>query len=642
MKSVKKVFKKKLSPYNLRSRKSAVPVVKASTPKVNREVQASLSEEENCTLLCELPYNRSSVHESTHALVINEEIQPSKPSNGPRLSTAFSSPSQADSTHREVINISIDQRQEPSFVHPSSSKQSTPCGPREGSESSSLEDFTPLDSRLLQSGPQIGLEIEEISEAEHEEPDPEQNSSFAHHADPLINSQLISHSPLRDRDSINYKKPKQNKTKTRSDSGSSADSSYTETDGERENSEDSEDEENKNINEEQRKEKEKFVRVSKRDQPDLTVLMEAEALRELQEQMASLHDQLRLQHRAQQQTATALEQAPIPETVSTRRPAPFHGYDSEDVNRWLDKIENYLTLRRIDLTSRTAQAELVINLAGPAEDFYYSLPHDQKTTYAALRDSLRERFANDNQSWIIWQAVTTRQQGAIEPLDTYLTDLTNKFRRLNITDAEKMRYFVQGLRPEVRETVLLRQPKSFREAEEIARLTCAVKNTMGSPLTGVTRQPSHPATAISEVSATSRALLAKIEELNEKLQQKNEPAKVEFTPTDVKLLAKLDALITALPANQGTQQPSPLQAKLNELVQPSRGENTATLAAYAEPGRRETLNFMREFRRMEDKLEEFSRQVDARIKGLARRNSPNQVEQPRQRTREGQPICYTC
>lgn len=78
-------------------------------------------------------------------------------------------------------------------------------------------------------------------------------------------------------------------------------------------------------------------------------------------------------------------------------------------------------------------------------------------------------------------------------MDTYLTDLTNKFRRLSITDAEKMHYFVQGLRPEVRETVLLRQPKSFREAEEIARLTCAVKNTMGSPVVGVARQLSHPA-----------------------------------------------------------------------------------------------------------------------------------------------------
>lgn len=63
-----------------------------------------------------------------------------------------------------------------------------------------------------------------------------------------------------------------------------------------------------------------------------------------------------------------MEQAPIQETVSTRRPTSLHGYDSEDVNRSLDKIENYLTLYRIDLISRTAQAELVMNLAGTAED----------------------------------------------------------------------------------------------------------------------------------------------------------------------------------------------------------------------------------------------------------------------------------
>lgn len=63
-----------------------------------------------------------------------------------------------------------------------------------------------------------------------------------------------------------------------------------------------------------------------------------------------------------------------------------------------------------------------MNLAGPAEDFCYYLSPDRKSTYAELRDSLRERFANDTQSWIIWQGATTRQQGAIEPLDAYLSD----------------------------------------------------------------------------------------------------------------------------------------------------------------------------------------------------------------------------
>ena len=75
---------------------------------------------------------------------------------------------------------------------------------------------------------------------------------------------------------------------------------------------------------------------------------------------------------------------------------------------------------------------LVLNLAGPAEDFCYSLPADGKGTFAQLRDELRERFSNDNQSGITWQAISTRQQGALDLFNTYLTDLTNKFRRLNI------------------------------------------------------------------------------------------------------------------------------------------------------------------------------------------------------------------
>ena len=56
MKSAKKVLKKRSSRYYLRSRKSVPPTASNSTPKLNREVQASLSKEENCTLLFELPF----------------------------------------------------------------------------------------------------------------------------------------------------------------------------------------------------------------------------------------------------------------------------------------------------------------------------------------------------------------------------------------------------------------------------------------------------------------------------------------------------------------------------------------------------------------------------------------------------------
>ena len=147
-------------------------------------------------------------------------------------------------------------------------------------------------------------------------------------------------------------------------------------------------------------------------------------------------------------------------------------------------------------------AQLVLNLAGPAENFFYSLPDDRKETLELLRDGLKERFSNDNQSCITWQAVTTRQQGELELLDTYLTELTNNFRRLHITDAEKMRYFVQGLRSEIRKSVLMKQPKSFREAEKMARLACSAENAMNkSPENSVAAQ-------IENLSQTVKSLLS--------------------------------------------------------------------------------------------------------------------------------------
>ena len=636
MKSVKKVFKKKLSPYNLRSRKSAVPVVKASTPKVNREVQASLSEEENCTLLCELPYYRSSVHESTHALVINDENQPSKSSNGPRLSTAFSSPSQADSTNREVINISIDQRREPSIVHPSSSKQSTPCGPREGSESSSLEDFTPIDSRLLQSGPQIALEIEEISEAEHEEPDPEQNSSFAHHADPLINSQLISHSPLRDRDRINYKKPKQNKTKKRSDSISSADSSYTETDGEREDSEDSEDEENKN-NSEKETEADRENDDSRMDQPEIT---------EFRKQIMDFQRQMDKQLK---DTQAAMENVTVSEPTLAK-PTLFHGYENENVDRWLQRFTLYLANTKIRTDSSQAAIQLALHLSGPAESFYYNLSSPVQSSFDDLRNAIKERFSPAHRSLRLRQALSIRRQGPTESIEKFLADLNEKFSCLDLRDEDKLSYLIQGLRPDIQAEVLKKEPKSYTEAEDTARLIYSIQQSlfqrreddisrivMKEKLSSPTAR-----TAAQPASTDDKAILTALEQL----LQKKTAAKEEET-----VLTKLEALCNRDSQAPDEQHERLLLSKYSDLLEktarrmadsPSREPNTASLAAYAEPNKRETPDYMREIRRMEDKLEGLYRQMDARFKGLARRNSPNQVEQPRQRTREGQPICYTC
>ena len=78
---------------------------------------------------------------------------------------------------------------------------------------------------------------------------------------------------------------------------------------------------------------------------------------------------------------------------------------------------------------------------------------------------------------------------------------------------------------------------------------------------------------------------------------------------------------------------------MNELLTKAQGstgdspkQSVAPLTAYSEPERRGTPDYKHEIQRVEAKLEEFFRRMDARINDLARRNQNNREEPPRQRT----------
>ena len=263
-----------------------------------------------------------------------------------------------------------------------------------------------------------------------------------------------------------------------------------------------------------------------------------------------------------------------------------------------------MTLLRINTSTPPALAELVLNLAGPAEDFYYSLPGDCKDTFTKLRDALKERFANENQSWIIWQAITTRQQGPEEPLDTYLTDLTGTFRRINISDADEMRYFVEGLRTDLRETVLLKQPKTFREAEEMARLASAVKTTMSNSNETVTIQ-------LNNLTKTLNTLVSN-----------------DNSPPNTNQQQSLQTQIETL-----TQ-------KVNSLIPTVTKSDKVAAYSEIEPQVDFQSNIEEFMKRMENQMNNLEKRMDARITGFAQRQ--RETRNNRERSRDGRPYCYVC
>ena len=117
-------------------------------------------------------------------------------------------------------------------------------------------------------------------------------------------------------------------------------------------------------------------------------------------------------------------------------------------------------------------------MAGPAESFFRSLSSSEKETVDSLSIALRDRFSSKDRVWRMRQMLSARKQGSSEPLDKYIEDLQNKFDNLDLSEEEKVWFFTQGLRPDTQKEVLMRQPRTFREAENAARLTQTVQQSI--------------------------------------------------------------------------------------------------------------------------------------------------------------------
>ena len=83
---------------------------------------------------------------------------------------------------------------------------------------------------------------------------------------------------------------------------------------------------------------------------------------------------------------------------------------------------------------------------------------------------LIHHFASGASEWRVRQALGQRRQLEKESVADYSYSLRTYCTRLNLPRAEWTQYFVQGLRPEIREYVVLQQPDNLEAAENFAKL----------------------------------------------------------------------------------------------------------------------------------------------------------------------------
>ena len=88
----------------------------------------------------------------------------------------------------------------------------------------------------------------------------------------------------------------------------------------------------------------------------------------------------------------------------------------------------------------------------------------------ALQHALRQAYVSPHQQFLRRQELNNRTQGPLEPLESYLDDIDTRAARLQLSDAETMQCFVQGLRQDVKEHVILQLPETYAAAVDAARL----------------------------------------------------------------------------------------------------------------------------------------------------------------------------
>ena len=74
--------------------------------------------------------------------------------------------------------------------------------------------------------------------------------------------------------------------------------------------------------------------------------------------------------------------------------------------------------------------------------------------------------------------LSARKQGAGESLDSFIEFINSTCQRLGVSDGDKIHYFVQGLRDDIKREVLMHKPDDYQTAENLARLKVSVDRTI--------------------------------------------------------------------------------------------------------------------------------------------------------------------
>ena len=158
----------------------------------------------------------------------------------------------------------------------------------------------------------------------------------------------------------------------------------------------------------------------------------------------------------------------------TKSGVSYSGNPGDDLHSFISKFNDYATLR--DFTDSKKLLALNTCLSDHARVFLDTVDSADKDSVTKVETLLRTNFEGPSWKWTIESRLLNRKQQPSETLDNYPSDVMLWCRQLKKSQAETMSLFLRGLLPSLRDFVMTKQPETFRDGLDAARLGVAVHN----------------------------------------------------------------------------------------------------------------------------------------------------------------------
>ena len=150
-------------------------------------------------------------------------------------------------------------------------------------------------------------------------------------------------------------------------------------------------------------------------------------------------------------------------------PNPFRGTPDEDASEWWRRLNNYHTFKGNDEATKLRLTKALFVEEGC--DWLEGLENDKKDTYEHLETAFKARFVHPPVlKFRSAYELFGKKQRADETVDAYVNRLSTLSKKVDVDDKSLLYALVSGLRAPMASYVLGRNPQTFSEAVDAARL----------------------------------------------------------------------------------------------------------------------------------------------------------------------------